>query len=722
MQVSILISTAVRRVLLLALLLLPVLPGCITNPAVTGPFPRFSEYDGRQVRTVSFTGDLQIPRDTLPESILTHAPRCRIPRLPLIGCIPGSTVFEFDRVELARDVARIQLLYRDFGYYGTRVIPTVDAEDEKWVSVRFSIAPGDRVYLRDLAVEGIGEVMDSTRLRARLPLKEGEPFSRNAFLSSADTIRASLIRRGYAYADVLRNYAIDTIADVAEAQYEAIPGPLVRVDTIIVLGGERLGRATVMKTLAFRQGEVLQAPELAISQRNLYELPFVQLASVQLAPDSLQVNPDSSRATVVVRVVEAAKYALDVAPGFGTVDCLRGEVRGVNRNFRGGARRLELTASATRVGAAEPTGFATGAGCAADPLSDSIGIGYRLAADFEQPRLFGTRTRLLANVHAERQAQLGAFVRQSIGAQVAVNRAVRERAQVTATADVGYGSTRAEPVTFCVYLRVCDTAALANLQKNRWSNSLAVGARLDRTGTRDGTIAGWNAQGNVHWASALLGSDDEYLSVLGQVAGYRPIGGGRVLAGRLQAGTFLDAGYIPPQRRFYAGGPTTVRGYEWNQLGPVIAVDTLAREPTPGEEPRVPCDSVHVTRACDPATVPIGGTQMVVGTVELRLPSPWFTEFLRFGVFMDVGQVWAPNTQVEVATGSLRFTPGAGLRFITPVGPFRVDVAYNGYPPRSDIPLYLVTPESLELIGEYDEDSPTIWDRLVLQLAVGQAF
>jgi hypothetical protein len=115
---------------------------------------------------------------------------------------------------------------------------------------------------------------------------------------------------------------------------------------------------------------------------------------------------------------------------------------------------------------------------------------------------------------------------------------------------------------------------------------------------------------------------------------------------------------------------------------------------------------------------------------ELRFPSPVFAQRMRLGLFVDIGQVWERGEQVPVVRG-LRVTPGAGLRFTTPLGPVRIDAAYNSYAAERG-PLYYQNnaDSSLTLMLRPDSTAVTyqparprsFWGRLVVQFAVGQAF
>ncbi|HEX6912099.1 MAG TPA: BamA/TamA family outer membrane protein, partial [Longimicrobium sp.] len=649
------------------------LSACAANGggAAAGPLPQFAQYEGQDVREVEFEGQLVVPEDSLRRVVTTRPSRCRI-AMVLPFCIGsfGEDDYHLDLGVLQRDVARIQLAHRDAGYYGTRVLPVVD-EAEDGVAVRFRIEPGDLTTLTAFEVAGAEGVLDSAALHRGIPLEVGEPFRRIDFLATVDTVRNRLLERGHAYAQVFRNYEIDTIADVAGVRLEAAPGPVVTVDSIRFVGNYRLDQETLRRQMAVQVGDRLRATDLVRSQRNLFELELVEFASVEVAPERLQLTPDSLElledsigSTVLVRVIEAPRYAAELAFAYGSRDCLRAEATHTDRNFLGGARRLEVAGLVAKVGVGDPLGGLDRSLCSAFDPDDRLTpedsliadqLNWRLAANFVQPRLFGTQTSVVLGAFTERISELDLYVRDATGAEVGVVRQVLPQTLASLTFEVQRGRTRASDYFFCIAFEVCREEDIALLERSRWSNSLSLGLTQNRVRLDPFPTGGHQFRAGVDYASSFLGSEDEYLRVSADGIVHRELREDVVLSLRLAGGTFLtgilnnQSGYIPPERRFYGGGPTHVRGFRFNELGPTVYIARPVRGADGGFD-------VEIVRSST------GGTRMVLASTELTAPLPIGPPSLRGAVFVDAGQVWESRDSLATRPG-LRITPGIGGRF-----------------------------------------------------------
>jgi outer membrane protein assembly factor BamA len=175
-----------------------------------------------------------------------------------------------------------------------------------------------------------------------------------------------------------------------------------------------------------------------------------------------------------------------------------------------------------------------------------------------------------------------------------------------------------------------------------------------------------------------------------------------------------EGNFVPPEHRFYAGGPNDVRGFNRNELGPLLYVVLESQLDTTSGTPVVPEDSVR-----NAAT---GGNSLVVVNAELRVPSPLLRDRLRLALFVDAGTVWQRGAEGQGGSPAMRFTPGAGLRFMTALGPARLDVAYNPHRlPASRLFLIRRNGE-IELLQDNFRRTRNTGRGIVVQFGVGQAF
>ncbi len=692
--------------------------GCAVRSAADQLYPRLAPYSGREVREVSFRNTGVYNPDTLARVVHTQASSCALLGLPV--CIPfthiGLKRRTLDLAAVATDVQRLRLFYRIGGFFGTDVDPIVEPVpgDTDDVRVAFDITPGDSVLLTNLTLTGLDTVLAEPQALRALPSKAGRRFNLAQFASSADSLSGMLRTRGHAFARVLRNYSVDTVAERATAELQVIPGPLVRIDTILVRGARHLGTAGVVRQLTVHPGDVLLASRLVESQRNLYSLDIVQIATVSIAPDSLQRTPgDSSTSTVLAQVLEAPKHQVEVGVGWGRIECFRTDGSWIDRSFGGGARRLVVNAAASKLGVGQGLG---GSACNAfreDTLANRID--YRLSTEFTQPYLLSPRNHLTLTAYAERVSEPTVFQRTDRGGSFSVGRLLGLREILTLAVTAEQGQTLASPVVFCTaLLGVCTSTAIQEATRYRWLNRLTASYTRDRTDNSVDPTRGYNLRATADWAAPWLFSTSSFTRWTGEWNRYQRLSSAVVLATSLRAGTFFQTGrlspqrnFLPPEQRFYAGGANTVRGFDRNQLGPgVWFTDTISV-------------GVHDTVPGPARFVPTGGTALGLVNMELRTPSPVLSQRLSMAWFVDAGAV---GTRQLWTLGSWRATPGFGFRADTPVGPFRLDVAYNAYPANRGPLYYVAGPNLIRLKDSYAPTSTDFWGRLHFTLAIGQAF
>jgi outer membrane protein insertion porin family len=143
----------------------------------------------------------------------------------------------------------------------------------------------------------------------------------------------------------------------------------------------------------------------------------------------------------------------------------------------------------------------------------------------------------------------------------------------------------------------------------------------------------------------LVKSDEyEFTRFLLDLRHYLTLNSWTVMATRVKIGSIRsrdETGFIPFEERFYAGGSVSIRGWSRSTLGPL-----------------------------DPAGKPTGGSSLLETGIELRLP---YENTLHGVLFLDAGTVW--ETPLTYQLQDLGYAVGAGVRYATPIGPLRFDVA-----------------------------------------------
>ena len=187
---------------------------------------------------------------------------------------------------------------------------------------------------------------------------------------------------------------------------------------------------------------------------------------------------------------------------------------------------------------------------------------------------------------------------------------------------------------------------------------------------------GWYASLALQQGGGPLFGDFNYLRVLPEVRGYFSLGEHKELtfAARFAVGELLPTSGNPDDSavvtRFYGGGAQSMRGFNERRLSPLLESQL---PPSPGN-PNPPV-----------VTLPIGGNGLIDGSFEVRYA---ITSNLLLAGFYDVGNVTVGRLEPDDFAHVL-MAVGFGFRYLTPVGPIRVDIARRlpvGQPP----PLYAV--------------------------------
>ena len=663
-----------------------------------------------EVIDLDFEGARSFTREELSAAISSQATRCR-EILYAPACWTGIGGLERAYLEpgaLEADALRLKIYYFERGYREATVAADTTLEADG-VEVTFRIEEGPPVRVQDVAIEGAPEALRVPEL----PVRTGDPFDVVAYEATRDTLLSLLRNNGWARAQVLLSYQIARETPyAATVSYEVLPGAQARIASIEVEGLEEATPGLVRRMLTFDEGELYDRSALLQSQRNLYGLQIFRHANVEA---ELEAEPDTL-VPIRIRVAEGDMRRVRVGGGLNNIECGNIEGRWTSRNFLGEGRRFTVTGRLGNL-LIDQCGFLVD-----DEYTSYDNLTGLLSFDFNQPWFFGPRNNIGAGLFAERRNVPEVFVRSAVGGYVSVGRSLGGNAAIS----LAYRPELTELKTpgdlfFCVSFVGCTFEEVRALQEPHLLSPVTLSVSVDRTDALFSPSEGYVVRADLEHAGSYTLSDFAYSRLLAEVSTYLGEAGGVVLASRLRGGVGWahggDVGSdrlgLNPQKRFFAGGPNSVRGFDQYRLGPSVlgidAVPTLVDSATVGD-PAVfwpGCTAAAINDgSCDASVLaaaapgefylrPVGGEVLLEGNLELRFPLPAFQGKLRGAAFLDAGQVW--RTRDDVSLPDIVFSPGIGVRYYSPVGPIRIDAAFD---PRGTETLQVLTTRVAECLDE----------------------
>ena len=181
------------------------------------------------------------------------------------------------------------------------------------------------------------------------------------------------------------------------------------------------------------------------------------------------------------------------------------------------------------------------------PFCAQAGVGaygrlnWLVGVDFAQPWIFSPRNSLSLGIYGERTSLPDVFVRQSVGVNAVLARALGRGASLALSYRPQLASLEAAEVFFCTSFLACDPADIALLQSASWLAPVGLNLATNRTDNLLNPKSGYRASLDFEHASRVTGSDFAYSRAVAEAAIYRGIGRGVVVASRLRGG-WIEAG------------------------------------------------------------------------------------------------------------------------------------------------------------------------------------
>lgn len=515
--------------------------------------------------------------------------------------------------------ARAQVLHRraedeirralaPFGHYRPHIEAALTPERGGWLA-RYRIDPGPRMIVTETDVRVTGAAADDPefrRLRAERLLRPGDPLLHSRYEDDKRALQDLARERGYFDARfTAQELRIDVEANTAAVILHLDSGPAYRFGAVRFDPPELLDPALLARYLRFRPGEPFRYSQLLALQRALTDSQYFH--EVEVRPEA----PGAEREVpVTVRLVARRPNRYRIGVGYGTDTGVRGTASWERRPLNERGHYTDVLVGVSQIRQSIAGRYALPVG---DPRTDQLV--YNLSWAEDRPDTSTSRTAVLSSAYGH--------------------------------------------------------------QRGRWRETLSLAYQQEsfRTGTDAGRTAllipgvdwlwvepedrlapprGWRVGLQLRGAAENLGSDLSFAQARAHAKLIWPVTGRTRALVRLEGGaTAVDEfEQLPATLRFYTGGDQSIRGYEYNSLGPVDATGQV-----------------------------IGGRHLTVGSLELeqRLLERWSA-----ALFYDAGRAFS--------TGDEPYSAGAGtgLRWRSPIGPIRLDLAWAVTEPDRPWRLHLV--------------------------------
>ncbi len=583
---------------------------------------------------------------------------------------PGSERGEFTASLLEEDILAIRGLYQSNGYRDASVTGTVVDPWEgnaRNIGVRIEIEEGEPTYVDGLVTSGFGD-FPTGEASFDFASAPGRPFSEASIVADRQRILEEYFEEGYREVSFDWRVEDGSAPRTVVVHYDVDPGDPVRTAEVFLSGSRRTRDSVLAGRVDLRAGAPLSQTAMFSTQRNLYDLGVFSKVDVAVQ------NPDgvADAKNVVIQVEEARRWAVGAGGGAEFARIGRNTAELTNpAGDAGFSPRVTLEVTRLNVGGrAHTMGFRTRLSL----------LQQRGLFTYEAPRWFDSdRWRMTISALYDTFQNVNTFTGRRLEGAFQLSQQLNP--STTVLYRYAYRRTSIDENTLNIQPLLVPLISQP-VRVGLLSGTFISDRRDDPTDTTSGI---YNTV-DFALASKYVGAQPNFARLLAQNSTYHQLRSGFVVARTVQVGVNIPwAGHgvegverarfdgqpdprVPISERYFGGGANSHRGFAYNQAGP--------RDPATG--------------------FPLGGGSQFLNSIELRFPMGG--RGLSGVVFHDAGNVYSRASRISFrssqqvrtsATGTKEFdfdymvhALGLGIRYRTPIGPVRFDLAFSPNPPR----------------------------------------
>jgi translocation and assembly module TamA len=525
---------------------------------------------------------------------------------PVSGSLGLLTKARGDREQL------VAALYSDARYEGVVNVtiagqpiddlpPDAEFKGPQPIPVVIDVTPGPKFTLGDIVLKGDAAGLAS----ADFGLIAGGDASSGAILKAEGLIVRALKEEGRPLAQITdREIVADHKTTTLDVTLTVAAGPVAGFGNTTVEGTEQVDREFTEYMTGLKRGAQYSPEQIDQARERLLGLEVFNSVTLKEAD---QLDADGN-IPIAVQVSERKPRYFGIGGTVSNTEGLGLEGYWGHRNLFGRAEKLRIDGSISGIGS-----------------NDLSELNYNAGIMFEKPGVVGPASKFFANLKT-----------------VYEHPDAYDRFSVKGGFGLSYELTRYQTVSAELsldYSKITDVFG-----KNEFLiASVPLQYVFDNRDNKLNPTKGFRALAFAE-PSYDIENGNAFVKLKGEGSAYYSLSNSNkfVLAGRAAIGSILGASVdeVPADRRFYAGGGGSVRGYSYQGIGPKDINGT-----------------------------PTGGLSFFETSVEMRIA---VTDTIGIVPFIDAGTV---STKQFPDFSDVKVGAGVGLRYLTPFGPLRVDAA-----------------------------------------------